>query len=77
MSKNKNGWDRDLGSKKSQGIITPSQPKQKLCGCWYRDDKLYQWCVEHYFKYQISLEEAINPDNKGISTPEKAPEVEG
>ena len=74
----KTGWKRELHtSKREQGIVTPPQPRRKSCGCWFKGDDLFQYCVEHYFKYVITLEEASDPlGSKEVKVGvEKGPDV--
>ena len=37
MEKEINKYDRKLGSKKKQGIVTPKMPRTRKCGCFYRN----------------------------------------
>ncbi len=74
MVKNKNGWDRSLGtSKKEQGIITLPPPRYKKfkngklkCHCLFRGKELWQECYPHIYwrKQQEALMEMIKQMEK-------------
>lgn len=78
MSKNKNGWDRSLGtSKKEQGIVTPPPPRYKrlsngklACHCLFRGKDLWQECLQHVMwkRQQALMQELMESMQKEEET---------
>lgn len=83
MAKNKNGWDRSLGtSKKEQGIVTPPPPRYKrasdgklACKCLFRGKELWQECYKHiWFRQQeaamMKMIEQMQEEKKSVESKE-------